>query len=129
VGRVCEHTFVTSQGSLRHQFQRALERGSVLDAVAAARAMGTLSLGDALALCVVMAERDRARYDRAAVRWLSRYLAEAPDASLAEAHVLAGALSALPAAPRVALPMLRGFVRVRNLVTVRSVFDDAVVVS
>jgi hypothetical protein len=56
------------QGFLRHQFQRALERGSMIDAVSAAKAMGSLTLGDALALCVVFAHRDRARYHRAAVR-------------------------------------------------------------
>jgi hypothetical protein len=56
----CEHAFVTSQWSLRHQFQHALERGSALDAISAARAMGGLSLGDALALCVVLAERSPA---------------------------------------------------------------------
>src|SRR5689334_748024 len=43
----------TSQGSLRHQFTRALERGDVTAAIAAAKQMGGLSLGDALALCVV----------------------------------------------------------------------------
>jgi hypothetical protein len=55
------------QGFLRHQFQRALD-GSVIDAVSAAKAMGSLTLGDALALCVVFAHCDRARYHRAAVR-------------------------------------------------------------
>jgi hypothetical protein len=121
--------FVTSQGSLRHQFQRALERGSVVDAISAAKAMGSLSLGDALALCVVLAERDRPRYHRAAVRWIARFLTETADASLEEAQLVTAALSALPAAPRVALPMLREFVRARQLVTVQSVFEDFVEVS
>jgi hypothetical protein len=39
----CEHPFLTSQGSLRHQFQRALERGSVMDAISAAKAMAGLA--------------------------------------------------------------------------------------
>jgi hypothetical protein len=73
---------VTSQGSLRHQFQRALERGSAIDAISAAKAMGGLSLGDALALCVVLAERNPQQYERAAGRWISRFLEETPDASL-----------------------------------------------
>ncbi len=50
-------------------------------------------------------------------------------ASLAEAQLVSAALSALPAAPQIALPMLREFVRARDLVTVRSVFEDFVVVS
>lgn len=48
--------------------------------------MGGLGLGDALALCGRFAERDPVRYHRAAVRWVSRFLAETPDASLAEAQ-------------------------------------------
>jgi hypothetical protein len=40
-------------------------RGDVLDAIAAGRQMGGLSLGNALALCVVLAERDPARFRRA----------------------------------------------------------------
>ena len=90
--------------------------------------MGGLSLGDALALCVVLAERDRTRYARAAVRWVARFLAETPDASLEEAQLVTGALAALPSAPEVALPMLRAFVGARKLVTVQSVFEDYVVV-
>jgi hypothetical protein len=99
-----------------------------MDAISAATAMGNLSLGDALALCVVLAERDRARYYRAAVRWIARFLTETADASLEEAQLVSAALLALPVAPRVALPMLREFVRARQLVTVESVFEDYVVV-
>jgi hypothetical protein len=90
---------VTSQGSLRHEFQRALERGSAVDAISAAKAMGGLSLGDALALCVVMAERSPAQFDRAASRWVSRFLEETPDASLEEVQLITAALAALPRAP------------------------------
>jgi hypothetical protein len=125
---LCEHTFVTAQGSLRHQFQHALERGSVLDAISAGKAMGRLSLGDALALCILMAERDRIRYRRAAPRWVSRFLEEAPKVSLEEAQLVAAALAALPTIPRLALPVLRELVRERQLVTVQSVFEDFVVV-
>ena len=115
---------MTSQGSLRHQFQRALERGSVIDAVSAAKAMGRLSLGDALALCVVLAERDPVQYPRAAARWVARFLEEAPGVSLEETQLVAAALAALPKAPKLALPVLRELVRVRQLVTVQSVFED-----
>lgn len=120
---------MSSQGPLRHQFQRALERGSVIDAVSVAKAMGRLSLGDALALCVVMAERDPIQYPRAAARWISRFLEEAPGVSLEETQLVAAALGALPTAPKLALPVLRELIRVRQLVTVPSVFEDFVVVS
>jgi len=118
--------FVTSQGSLRHQFQRALERGSVVDAISAAKAMGRLGLGDALALCVVMAERDPVRYGRAAPRWLSRFGEEAADVSLEELQIVTAALVALPTAKHVALPVLRELVNSRRLVTVQRVFEDFV---
>jgi hypothetical protein len=126
---LCEHVFVTSQGSLRRQFQRALERGSVLDATSAAKAMGRLSLGDALALCIVLAQRDPTRYRRAAPRWISRFLEEAPKVTLEEAQLVTAALTALPTAPKLALPVLRELVRVRQLVTVQSVFEEFVVMS
>jgi hypothetical protein len=120
---------VTTQGSLRHQFQRAIERGSPLDAISAAKAMGGLSLGDALALCVVLADRDLTRYPRAAARWVARFALEAPDVSLEETQLVAAALAALPTSPKLALPLLRELVRVRQLVTVQSVFEDFVVVT
>jgi hypothetical protein len=51
--RACEHAFVTSQGSLRRQFQHAFERGNALDAIAAAaKSMGGLSLWAAGGLLV-----------------------------------------------------------------------------
>jgi hypothetical protein len=125
---VCEHAFVTSQGTLRHQFQRALERGSPLDAISAAKAMGGLSLGDALALCVVLADRDPARYPRAAARWVARFALEPSDVTLEETQLVAAALVALPSSRDLALPLLRELVRVRQLVTVQSDFEDFVVV-
>jgi hypothetical protein len=100
----------------------------VIDAISAANAMGNLSLGDALALCVVLAERDPVRYRRAAPRWIARLLDEAPDVSLEEAQLVAAALAALPTTPKLALPVLRELVRVRQLVTVQSVFEEFVVI-
>jgi hypothetical protein len=122
----CEHAFVTSQGSLRHQFQRALERGSAVDAISAAKAMGGLSLGDALALCVVLAERDAVRYPKAAARWISRFVDETPEVTLEEVQLVTAALAALPRAPGLARPILRELVRHLHLPTVESVFSDFV---
>jgi hypothetical protein len=42
----------------------------------AAREMGGLSLADALLLCEVLANADPARYERAALRWLQRFIDE-----------------------------------------------------
>ena len=42
----------------------------------AAREMGGLSLADALALCELLAACDPKRYERAALRWLQRFIDE-----------------------------------------------------
>jgi len=60
--------------------------------------MGGLSLGDALALCVVLAERSPAQYERAAGRWISRFLEEMPYASLEEVQLVTTGGAADPAA-------------------------------
>ena len=53
--------------------------------------MGGLGLGDALALCVVIAERSPAQYDRASGRWVLRFLEETPDASIEEVQLVTAA--------------------------------------
>jgi hypothetical protein len=42
----------------------------------AAREMGHVSLADALALCELFAATDPKRYERAALRWLQRFIDE-----------------------------------------------------
>jgi NADPH-dependent curcumin reductase CurA len=55
---VCEHSFVTAQGHPRAEFQRAVERGNLLQAKALAKVVasntGKLSLGDAVSLLFLM---------------------------------------------------------------------------
>jgi hypothetical protein len=58
----------------------------------AAREVGGLSLADALSLCAPMAELDPARYERAALRWLQRFIGERLP-PLAEVALAASALS------------------------------------
>lgn len=55
---------MTSQGSPHTRFQRALASGDPLLAWTAAAELPRLSLEDALALCLLLAERDPKRYDR-----------------------------------------------------------------
>ena len=62
---------MTSQGTAHGRFQRAIQRGHVQAAEMAAREMGRLSPADALSLCELLANVDPARYERAALRWLS----------------------------------------------------------
>jgi hypothetical protein len=60
----------------------------------AARELGRLSLEDALGLCVLYLQCAPARYERAAVRWLERFVAE-KRLSLAEVGLAVGALAEL----------------------------------
>jgi hypothetical protein len=67
---------MTSQGTAHGRFSRAIAQGDVRRAEMAARELGTVSLGDALQLCALLAERDPPRFERAALRWLERFIAE-----------------------------------------------------
>ena len=60
----------------------------------AARELGWLSLEDALQLVTLYAATSRARYERAALRWLERLLAERR-LTLEEVGLAVGALSQL----------------------------------
>jgi hypothetical protein len=84
--------FVTSQGSPLTRFYRALERRNVLLADTAARELeGGLPLEDAYRLVLLYAEAGDDRFERAALRWLERYLAEASP-SLRDVATIAGLL-------------------------------------
>jgi len=70
---------MTSQGTAHGRFQRAIHRRHLQAAEMAAREMGGLSLADALLLCELLASADPARYERAALRWLQRFIASSLD--------------------------------------------------
>src|SRR6478609_7423360 len=85
---------MTSQGSAHGRFARAINRRDVQAAEMAAREMGGLSLADALLLCELLANVDPARYERAALRWLQRFIDERPP-PLSEVALAATALAEL----------------------------------
>src|SRR5436309_519412 len=87
---------MTSQGSAYTRFRRAIEAGNAMAAWAAATELPTVSLPDAIALCLAQLRADAARYDRAAVRLVARLCRELPGLALAEAQLAAAALAALP---------------------------------
>jgi len=60
----------------------------------AAGEMGGLSLADALSLCELLANTDPARFERAALRWLQRFIDERLP-PLAEVSLAASALAEL----------------------------------
>jgi hypothetical protein len=85
---------MTSQGTAHGRFQRAIHRRHVQAAEMAAREMGGLSLADALLLCELLAKADPSRYERAALRWLQRFINERSP-PLTEVSLAASALAEL----------------------------------
>jgi len=83
---------VTSQGSPRTRFRRAIERRSLIDAELAAREMGSVTLEEAFELVVLYGELSEPRYERAALRYLQRYMTEASP-SLTDVALVAGMLA------------------------------------
>jgi hypothetical protein len=67
---------VTAQGHPRAIFSKAIERGNLVVAEASAREVGRLTLEEALRLLFLYAEKDPVKYDRAALRWLGRWVAD-----------------------------------------------------
>ena len=86
---------MTSQGSPGGRFERAVSRGQLFHAELAAREMGKLSLGHALALCQLFAEADDPRFERAAVRWHGRLVLERRVVTLADSQLILAALVGL----------------------------------
>jgi hypothetical protein len=80
--------FVTSEGHPYAVFRRALDRRNAPVAWAAAAELPRIDLGDALALCLLTAERQPARFDRASSRWIARYLQEEPRVGLEELRLI-----------------------------------------
>jgi hypothetical protein len=85
---------MTSQGTAHGRFARALERRNLRGAEDAARELGRLPLEDALRLCVLYLQCAPARYERAAARWVERFIAE-KQPSLEELGLAVGALAEL----------------------------------
>jgi hypothetical protein len=94
---VCEHAFVTAQGSAYMRFRRALDRGNVAEALSAASELQFVSLADALELTLLLADREPEKYDRAAARWHVRFLQEVPNVDLRENQAVLALLAAIPA--------------------------------
>jgi hypothetical protein len=68
--------FVTEEAHAHVRFKRAIQRRALWMAEDAARELPNLPLEDALQLVHLYAERGSPKYERAAMRWLERYLTE-----------------------------------------------------
>jgi hypothetical protein len=96
---LCEHMFVTSQGSAYGRLRRALDTGNPTIALAAA------------------AELDEpGRFRRAALRWHARYCGDLPDVGFEEAHAVLACLAGLAGRrPKAAAGALAELVNRRGL--------------
>jgi hypothetical protein len=95
--RLCEHPFVTAQGSPFAHFRRALDRGNVTEALSSASELEHVGLTEALELCLLLIEKSPERFGRAALRWHGRYCREVADVDLDEGVIVLGLLAALRA--------------------------------
>src|SRR5262249_41546987 len=92
----------TAQGHPRTDFRRAIERENLAGAELNFRMMGSPTLVEALELTALVAKRDPGRRSRYAARWLGRWLAETPAATLEDAAIVVANRGAL-GGPRHAL--------------------------
>jgi hypothetical protein len=93
---VSEHVFVmTSQGHPHAIFRRALERRNLAAAWAVAAELHQIGLGEAPTLCPLAADQQPPRFERAAARWIARYLEEEPRIELEELRLTADLLAGL----------------------------------
>jgi hypothetical protein len=68
--------FVMAEANAHVRFRRAIERRALWAAEDAARELPNLPLEDALQLVHLYAERGSPTFEKAAMRWLERYLTE-----------------------------------------------------
>jgi hypothetical protein len=80
---------VTSRGNRYAEFKRELERGNLWVAEAAARDLPQVSLEDALKLVHLYAEKASPKFERAAMRWIERYLTKSSPRLRAFAEIVA----------------------------------------
>jgi hypothetical protein len=79
------------------RFRRALDRGSVTEALSAASELQFVSLTEALELTLLLADGDLEKYNRAALRWHARFLQETKNLDLRESLAVLALLAAIPA--------------------------------
>jgi hypothetical protein len=87
-----ERVFVTSEGHPGARFKRALAAGNLPAAEAAAFDLAFIPLADARALVELYAQAGDRKYERAALKYLGRYLTET-DPSLADVAQVAALLA------------------------------------
>jgi hypothetical protein len=93
-----KHTFVSVQTETLARFRAAIASEDVDTAMTSARGVGYIGLGDTLDLVRLLARKADPRFDRAANRWLSRWLIE-KGASVGDLAIATAAMSTLAVEP------------------------------
>jgi hypothetical protein len=86
---------MTAQGHPRAIFSRAIGNGNLVAAEASAREVENLTLEEALRLLFLYAEKDPARYEKAALRWFGLYLEKGKAVTLLKVQLASSALAQL----------------------------------
>jgi hypothetical protein len=94
--------------SLGADFHRAVQQGNLMRAEAAARQLGQLPIDQELKLLFLYAEKETIKFERAALRWPTRYATEGKAVSLLNAQLGLSALAELRAGEREAAAKLLG---------------------
>ena len=79
------------------RLRRALDRGSVTEALSAASELQFVGLAEALELTLLLVEDEPEKYERAAARWHVRFTEEIPHVELRESLAVIALLAAIPA--------------------------------
>jgi hypothetical protein len=103
--------FASIKGHSYARFRRALALRNLQLIREAARELPRVGLGDAAAICALLADAEPGRFDRAACRWLTRYALETPDVTLEAIDEALGALQTMRERPADSLVTLRDLTR------------------
>jgi hypothetical protein len=98
---------MSKYGTAYGRFLRALDSGSEVLILSAAKDLPRVALKDALRICLVLRDGDPERYERAAVRWLGRFAVEAHEVTINAIRGAAEALDDLPDQPAEAMERLQ----------------------
>ena len=106
---------MTAQGSAYHRFRRALDRRNVTEALSAATEVQVVGLVEALELTLLLADRDPAKYERAALRWHVRFMREVPKVEMRESQAILSLLALVPVSRLAAAALAELLARRRGL--------------
>jgi hypothetical protein len=87
---------MASQGHPHAVFRRALQRRDLAAVRAAAAELPAVPLGDAFEIVCLILAHEPERFERAAIKWLGRLLAERPPTALREVERVVAYPAALP---------------------------------